>query len=622
MGTLLEGSGVVPTWWTDGYSLRLAGDGLSGPLGSPPAITVDGMAMPFEFLDRIQFGALPVSALDIDSMMWSPGTRSVAGLPPTAGVLSISTVVPEGTSFRGSVVLVNDTGDPGPDQYRSGGRNVDRSGPRASLRASRNEGPWFVEAAFDMDEHHMTDERIARRIRSVFDKPVPPVIRVFHPHARARYESGAHLVDVRAGRMTSDDFLFMDPIAREWPNRQTWTYLTGRSRWKIDPSWTAETNVVLRRARIESRDVGVRGLFPLSFGLGSAHALLRRQYETGSTVLAAGVRSESALQDARFDRVVETRAFAELGYDRRLSGSTSIALDARVAHPVDTALDPGAASSRGAVTVRRDVHAATVSAGASVTSEARPPLSSMSELVAAGFNFGTLSSPFEPSDRRTRARHTDLFVYLADGGPQARATRSGVVPWIDLRLRQSQGLTLPESRIGLLPDLIRFTTLDREYTAGAYGRTWLVSGGLRIGSSVGKRQAAGSSRGALFRLNARIRGVLSGSETFRNRVSGLPAYEVHAELRWSGTGRFGAGLTTRFEGPRTWRMYVNRQLSERPVQTRVDASVWKRLGGDSTLLTFGIRNLLDTPYRVHPAGIDEQLSVRAGMTVSFDRRSP
>lgn len=633
-GTLLEGAATVPAWWTDGYSLRLAGDGLSGPLGEPPVVIVDGLVMPFAVLGRMHLDALPVSTIDIRAASWSSGIQLSPGSRASAGALRIRTVVPEGTAFRGSVILINDTGDPGPDRYRSGGRNVDRSGPRASVRASINEGPWFFEGSLDADEHHMTDERIADRIRQVFDEPVPPVIRIFHPHGRLRYASDALLVDVRAGRMTSDDFMFMDDLAREWTNRQTWTYVTGRAERRLDEDWSAGLNVAARSFEIDSRDMPFDGPRPLSHRLASVQASLARSWPAGSTSLFAGVDSEDAEQTARFDRVVETRGFAGLGYEIPLSRSTFFSVRARLSHPVDEGLDPRTASSTAVVRVRGGLAGVAWATGVSASSEKRAPLSSMAELYTAGFHLGRLGSPIEPAGLRTRERVTDAFVRLSrrgsgqsSGRPAVGRTVRGVVPWLDVRIRRHQGLTVPDITFALLPDGIRSTS-QATYVSGSNGATWQAAAGFdwrpgRTHAAGDERTPGASTGGGAFTLTAHalVRGVLSGSETFRSWVSGLPAYETRLDLGYSKNGRFGADVSALVEGPSEWKMYAVTPFGRRPARTRVDASLWKRIAGDSTLLTLGVRNLLDSPWRVHPAGIDEQLSVRAGMTIRFDTRA-
>lgn len=629
LGTLLESSGILSSWWTDGYSLRLVDD-LSGPLGPPPVIEIDGMPMPIQSFGRTHLAALPVSAFDIRSMSWTPGIRS-SGFQSggrhagSSGILSMSTITPEGTTLRGSVVLVNDTGDPGPDRYRSGGRNVDRSGPRASLRASVHEGSWFVEAALDADEHHMTDERIVRRIYRVYAAPVQPVIRVFHPHGRIRYSEETVLVDVRAGHLRADDFLFIDEIAQEWPHRQSAFYIAGRADWNVDDSWTAGFTTALRRSEFESRDMSVAGPPQLLVREGSARASLVRAFETGSTTLAAGVRSEEVDQRGPFNRQVDTRSFAEIRYDRELSSSTSISIDLNLAHPIDIGPDPGLSSSAASITFDHRVDGVSVSAGSSVASDARPSTSSMPRLVAAGFDIGELGAPLVDRGLRTRQRRMDVFLHIRPVDSQQGVLKPGgrrdVRPWLDLRVRRNQGLSIPEVAFRQLQDRVMFSS-DPVYGAGANGMTWQAGAGLDWRSGDSRMHSGPSSAGTRFRVSAHVRGVFSGTEPFRIAVSGLPRYDLNAAMGWNGSSRLGAEISARLEGPRTWRMYEQTRFGERPMQTRLDVALWKRIAGDSTVLTLGVRNLLDTPWRIHPAGIEEQLSVRAGMSVTFNQRTP
>ncbi|NNF03336.1 MAG: hypothetical protein HKN17_02615 [Rhodothermales bacterium] len=358
---------------------------------------------------------------------------------------------------------------------------------------------------------------------------------------------------------------------------------------------------------------------PLSLGTGSAEATLVRNWPTGTTSIHAGLMTQDASQATQISRVRESRGFAGLGWRSTLSEASRLNLDARVSHPVDAPLDPSTASSAVLLELTSRFGHIGLSGGITVSSERRAPLSSLSELAAAGFDAGDLGPRIFPAPLRTRERIAETHVRIESGGsdpatPTGQAT--GVTRWLELRLRRSQGLTILDTPITRIRDVS--STSEPRYVSGISGSAWQVMAGVAWRPPGGQTRRPGGLR---VQMSAYAGGSSTQSDVYRTWKSGPPRYAAQIDVGWSAK-RIGLDVSSRIEGPGRWRMYARTPSAYRPVRTRIDAAVWKRIGGETALLTLGIRNLLDTPYLIHPAGIDEQLSVRAGMTVRFNRTMP
>ena len=261
------------TWSSDRYTLRMLGTGMGGLHTGGPAIRMDGLDLPMRLLDRERTEALPLSPVDVQSVSFSPHALTVRGGRVRDGTLDVRTPMLSGWDARGSIAVINETGDPGPAKHLDGRlNNVDRSGPATALRLGWGNGRWMIQAGLQSDLHHLTDERISGRVRRTYAEVRQPVITQFSPFVRLRRESSSSRMQVVGGRSWRKDFLFHESAGWEWPVRWKQDWMAGSSEtvWgglllgmHVDASKTSSTNrpsfialpapLSLYEASIESR---------------------------------------------------------------------------------------------------------------------------------------------------------------------------------------------------------------------------------------------------------------------------------------------------------------------------------------------------------------------------------
>lgn len=203
---------------TDGYSWQMNLQGMGIYDRQSWIVYLDGQRYDLHTLDIQQLNALPVTLGEIDSVVIVNTPQLVEGEFAGQGMIKFFTAKPAtGWSARASLMMGNETGDPGPFRF-TGYRtpNKDRIGDRESLGLSYGGDNWFAEAAIQSDIQLFPDFYQHGRIRSILDNG-PGFLR-FLPSLRLGYTgvSGNH--QFRLSQVISPEyFLFVSPVGRELP---------------------------------------------------------------------------------------------------------------------------------------------------------------------------------------------------------------------------------------------------------------------------------------------------------------------------------------------------------------------------------------------------------------------
>jgi hypothetical protein len=321
------------------------------------------------------------------------------------------------------------------------------------------------------------------------------------------------------------------------------------------------------------------------------------------------MRVEHARQHLRFERTTASRRFISVTHVRDLSPDWTLDAEALVSDRAETQFARTPAFRFFSARVRGRVGRPILLAGGSYSRGEQLPLSSVVELVRAGFSFDDLTAGHTVPASRSRERVDD--AHLGVRLPFAVSPGGSVDVRVGARLRSYRGRTLPDVALAQIRDLVRFSSTT-SFESGRSGRVAEATAG--VDWSLRERSAAPSAVGAS--LDAVYTHPMDGGDIlFHESMSGLPRWRTRLDVRIDVDDRLGGKASVLVQGPREWPQFRDTEFPDRPAQTRVDAALWKRLAGDAALLTLNVRNALDTPWRLHPAGIDEQMSIRVGLVV-------
>ena len=250
---------------TEGYHWTVAPLGTSWEASPDWRLFLDGHPLHLHALNQQSLNALPVTLEEICEVHLHATPVLVDGGLVHGGAIQIHRCAPtKGISLDGYVSAGNETGDPGPYKYTHyGGQNVDRTGPtlHGSLAAATTKGYVRIQGA--TDEHHATDPRIRPRILQLYQGEKDA--RILY---RALGIDGSWLGhSISAGSSQVEDLTFLPMMGREVPlNRQSMYVGSSFSRDRFGYSFSGSSTSVTTRPNPEAvsvdftqRQVQVRG---------------------------------------------------------------------------------------------------------------------------------------------------------------------------------------------------------------------------------------------------------------------------------------------------------------------------------------------------------------------------
>jgi hypothetical protein len=595
----------------DRFHTHLAGQGLggafgvSGTLSGPSVVLLDGMPIGEPFLDAIQWNALPVATVALDTLYARSGWVYYGDRAPSDGIIIARTNHPHGWSARTSVMPVNETGDPGPDLFRNpAARNVDRSGPAVeSLIAYRHAGS-FVEAGYRFDEHHMTDPAYADRVWRSYAETDQPRVRIHAPWLRAQWKQDNVRVQSLATWTRVRDFRYVAAFGREWPTREEEQSLTVQAAYEGRSPWHSGLRVSFHDRTVDSRVLRIAAPDRISVRTGRLATWLSRASNGWTARLDAGAFAQDIRQSSlAVPRTVT--ASVGVGIETRRAGLGvrfwSEVMERR-ASPAPSSPHSGAATAF-VRPIRTRHHELELRIG---MQSRRPPVgTTFLEMHRVGVSFADFIPQaddtgilFDPG-YSTRERFTDASVqwtWLPAGDATWRVLTSAAV-------RDLAGLMLPileRTRVIRPSPVFRETHIQ----TGIDGRMATVAVQLDHHASVENRSTLS------YRYTRRIS---YGSLPFWRALEGLPAHLVDLDLFRPVRPRLGLRLFASLRAPHAY--YQHRTLHsgsrwKRPWTLRTELSITKQVARDHGSVSFGILNLPDVDLREHPEGANEQLAVR------------
>ncbi len=597
----------------DRFHTHLAGQGLGGALGmsgamsGPSVVMLDGMPIGEPFLGALQWNALPVATVTLDTLYARPGWVYSGDRMPSDGAIVVRTLHAEGWSARTSVMPVNETGDPGPDLFRNAdARNVDRSGPAVESVVAYRNADTFVEAGYRFDEHHMTDPAYSDRIWRSYAEQDRPRVRIHAPWIRAHVVRSNIQVQSLATWTRVRDFRYVAAFGREWPTLEEEQSLTIQVERAVNVPWKSGMRVSAHDRTVGSRALRIAPPEPISVRTGRIAAWISRDWPGWSARLDAGGFAQDIRQ-------------AALSVPRTLTASTGVGIESpgggvsvrfwteaveRRPSPAPSSPHSGAATAF--IRPVRTLHHA-LELRIDVQSRRPPVGTAFLELHRAGVSFadfipvaddtGILSDP----GYSTRERIVDASVVWTWLARDWRIRTTAAV-------RESVGLTVPTL---VRAEVERPSPVFRE----THVRTGIAGRMATAAVQLDHRPSTDNRTTLSYRHTRRI---ADGSLPFWLAMEGLPMHIMDLHLTRRIRPRLGVRLFASLQSPYAWfqhRTFQSGDRWRRPWTLRTEATVTKQVVGDRGAVSFGILNLPDVDLRMHPEGANEQLAVRLRLDI-------
>lgn len=571
---------------TDGYHWHASAGGLAPPEAPRWRVVLDGLPLDFTAFGQTNLNLFPVSVAALDSVVAVRAPDFRDGVAAPAGVLHLYTRRPApGVGVEGGIGAGNEVNDPGPYRYTPhASPNIDRSGPRIEVDGLAGAPGWAGRLGVATDEFHATDERIARRVYLRYREPYNPrfQLRAAHLAAATGPADRRHRLLLAAARL--QDFLFWAPFGAELPVSQ-------RVATAAVQGLRLEGPAALRyRAVFIRHDVGPRANRDtvdadflqdrLDAGLELGIGTPERQLSLGAG--AAYTRTSTALPLSDPSLVV---TYAQVHARRHPSGGGArhdVAL--KMTHAYD----------------RVGLQA--------YTSSSYRPLP------------GHLLTARLALVRQTTEERHDVWYWTTKGYglPAPLETISPRLPYRPLSTTASVDLGwahTPSAAVALEAALLyrrywgQYTPVYRFHPAGD---DFDVETSLAVGVAGQVLGAEGSVRlrgpGPLrHRLHYRYLRPQWSNPAFYASWSMHPWHQGSYTVHYNPTPRFGLFGRLRYLGETRWEAFRAagdaRYPSTLPAYWLLDVTAQKRFWQDHLAVSVSVRNLLNAPYRSHPAGV-------------------
>ncbi len=595
-------------WSTDRFSLRLVGVGMGGAHASGPSVVVDNLPMTSPFFDRTPYELVPLLSSDIASIRLRSGLNVLDNGDLTDGIIEITTLRPKGFSLRGGVGLTNETGDPGPAIYsNASAKNVDRSGPTAGLRMSWGSEKVYVQAGFDTDSYHMTDERLEGRIWRLYAGNRKPLVTHATPNIRLSLLYTRFQLKVKAGHTIKNDFLFEEDAGREWPHKEYRTWAVGNASLGLTRRWTL--GLTSGYTHLRTGNLAAQFALPGNFEWTSAFGQLSlgTKQGFGTWTLSLGGKSRDLKQQSGFKEAlvplgsVSNAGFGHSKLELDLGNRSVLSLSVGAKNHLGSLNTPTPWSYFSKLALRHTKSSGgLLEAVATLGSDVSDDLLTTQNLITRGASFGDWAPGTTPPPFTTRANTRELAFFSSS------FVRPSLLLWISIKGRTIQGLTAPER-----------TLVKDEFDHQFLGTTSFKIGqsGHVVSPSVGFELARPKAK---MRLSYQyIRLVVGDNLYFWKHFVGLSPHQATGSITATPVSRFHLFVLARMGTQTVWPDYNSDGYGTLPRTFELEGTLSKEFWGDNMRVSLSFLNVLDSPLIRHPAGVDEQFAVRLGVFVSF-----
>lgn len=602
--------GLLGGWTTasrDGYVVRTSAAGMPGA----PLLTVGNTPFSGGLFGQPPLPMLPVHLAQVRTATASVAPRLVAGRLAPNGAVRLRLRQPaRGFSARGAASAGNEVGDPGPFRtLNQAPNNVDRLGPQYFVETGLGTDRARLQLSLRTLRHYTTDALIRPRVDH---------LRIGGPGDPPRQ----HLIASRLALQAQDPNLGRHRLSAHYARLRALPYFE-----------TLGAEVPARRYHAQ---VGVAGHAPPL----SSDSTRRLRYRLSYTRAALASDADRLRTDAplplAFDGVENhIGGLVALGAvplrlarrPLRMRFGLSADYTRALSHPALD--DPTLLTTRGY---------AQLSADSSV--RVQPRLTALVSQTDGHFGGGLLLSALGPQEarwsfgvhltymRRPYAAGGPFWYWLQQGlrvprlqtghvslpaafPPSHRLTtdvrlrrafhRSHVA--LELGVRHFRDLTLPRSDIGY-DSLSNGLVPDLQLRPDASGQTFrmALTGMYSFPAALTHRL-----RYDLFAYHAAGGGA--SREAFAQRFARVPRHQLRYTARLSVGERFSLEGRLTARAPTRWPAYTRAARAEGspyrrrlPAYALLDVTAMKRLWHDHLRLRLALRNLLDAPFRSHPAG--------------------
>lgn len=588
----------MAAWSNDRYTLRLLGTGQQGLLTTEPAIELDGLVIPSFFLDRSLTESLPVSPSSIESIRYDAGQRSHAGARMRDGTVRIETPMLRGFEVSGALAVINETGDPGPAKHQDGRlQNVDRSGPATALSVGWGNCRWTLQTGALSDLHHLTDERIAGRVRLTYAENIQPVVTQFSPYVRIRGRTARWQVDAAGGRSWRKDFLYLESAGWEWPVRWTRDWMASRATFKKG----------VFRAGAEADGWSMAGSnrpsfielpAPVTVREAQSRLFLGRSGASWVVESGAGARFIDFTQGSSSQSQVLPLADVGIGWS---DGTWAFDLSGTAMLPGNAFPQEQSWSAAASLSLSRSGNRGSWRFGFDAESGHFPESGQLAQWAAWGLDLGqwmTLAA---------MPQHLPV-PRLIQGEWLIERPLGSWTGWFALEGRWMDGLLLQDRHI------------EQPYGVGPMIADWRWSsphGGWQFSRTVGVRRVEPDR--IQWRGQFQFHHISSqGDDALFRAATGFPRNRVWISAGEERPGGIRWFVRAAWQGAWIWSQYLEPAERELGPSLWLDATVGKTLLSGHMEALVSLLNLPDRPLMTHPAGVEEQMAVR--LTVLFSSR--
>lgn len=194
-------------------------------------LLLDDQPFDVDVLGLRNLNTLPVHLAQIDSVTVIGRPAAAAGRFAPAGIIRIHTSA-ETPTFRFAAAAGNEIGDPGPYRFtRFRSVNVDRIGPSLFAETGHTSTLGSVGLSVKRDVHHATDARIRERLFRFYDPSGGPPRRILMaPRLSLRYGAGRAQHTLQISHTSLQDFYRPLPLGSEVPTRYRHTFIGQQGR--------------------------------------------------------------------------------------------------------------------------------------------------------------------------------------------------------------------------------------------------------------------------------------------------------------------------------------------------------------------------------------------------------
>ncbi len=601
----------------DGYTWHAQASGLS-PLSNPRwEIIVDGISAGFGLLGTQSLDALPIHVNEIECAELIARPYVAAGALRQAGTLRIQTRRPNaGMTLGASVSARNEVNDPGPFAYTPlASENVDRIGPIGTGTIEIRSGGRFARLTGKLDEFHFTDTQVNLRARQLYDVDSKPRIYTSAIALTAGIDGRLGTQRILAGRGETNDLLFFETFGLEIPVLRRVDFAGAEGRLRLGGGELRYHGRYISHELLERQNTRginldfhkrvISGGAESRIGSGPVHMTIGGSFDHVEALTDQSLTDNESMITRLFGRVetfladrIEASVFgAWIQADDRPGASVMPSI--RVTLPYDLWIDASASFSH-----------RTLAMDASLWRWTQ-------------FGYTLPERPFLEDDSLHHeppvGRITDLSEWPAPRLFTIDLDFGGRLPYgVDYLVggyfRRSTNDYLADHEIAF-----------SEATTGFLTNTTVVHAGSGELMGFHARLGLRLLRGFTQRITYVTESPVSGDELFVRNHARVPSHRVAFTTIFAPNDRFSLHARAQYHAATTWSDYAAASSAsggiypwQLPERILLDVAATKRFWRDHLVANVSVRNLLNEPYRGHPAGAVFNMSFHFALQVSFN----